>query len=626
MVAGRLFEFGDFRLDPAERLLFRSDKHVPLPPKAAEVLLLLVERRGHVVDKDTLLKEIWPDTFVEEGSLAQNISILRKVLTEGRDGKELIETIPKRGYRFIAAVKEVTPEVASPASQQESQTALVGRVGAWPRLLLWVAPLGLAALIATAYFTWHRYSAPPSFASPRIMLAVLPFENLTGDSTQEFFSDGMTEEMITQLGQMYPKHLGVIARTSAMQYKRAQKDAAQIGRDLRVDYILEGSIRRTGERVRISAQLIHARDQTHLWAHSYERDLQDILSVQATVARDVAYEIGIRLVPAVQGDSTGARLVKPEAYEAYLRGRHYLNSATSEQDLQNAISEFERAIAADARTALAHAGLANSYAALSDSYKPPREVLPKAKIAAQKALELDPNLSEAHAALGWVALAFDWNWSLAEQELRRAIALNPGNAQAHDLYANYLAAAGQHQEAAAESQRALELDPFSVLLNANRGWYLILAHQFDAAIEQERRALDLDPSSSSCRAFLAMAYAAQRQFPEALAEARRANAAEPSVMDMAAMAGVLATSGARPEAEDLLNKLKTMMKQRYICPYETATIYVGLGEKEEAFRWLEKGYETRENCMIYMKTDPAFDPLRADPRFSDLLRRVGFPR
>jgi TolB-like protein/Tfp pilus assembly protein PilF len=577
------------------------------------------------VDKDTLLKEIWPDTFVEEGSLAQNISTLRRVLTEGRDGKELIETIPKRGYRFIAAVKEITPEDASRGSSQESPPALVSRLGVWSNLLLWVAPLGLAALIAVAYFTWHHYSAPPRFASRRMMLAVLPFENLSGDSAQEFFSDGMTEEMITQLGQMYPKHLGVIARTSAMQYKHAQKSAAQIGRDLRVDYILEGSTRRTGERVRISAQLIDVRDQTHLWAHSYERDLQDILSVQATVARDVAEEIGIRLVPADQADSTGARLVKPEAYEAYLRGRYYLNSATSEQGLQNAINEFERAIAADGRTALAYAGLANSYAALSDSYKPPREVLPRAKISAQKALELDPNLSEAHAALGWTALAFDWNWSLAGQELRRAIVLNPGNALAHDLYANYLAASGQHSEALTESQRALELDPFSVSLNANRGWYLILAHQFDAAIEQERRALDLDPTSSSCRAFLAMAYAGQRRFREALVEARHANSAAPSVMDMAAMASVLATSGARTEAEQLLNQLRTMMKQRYVCPYETAAIYVGLGKKNDAFQWLEKGYESRESCMIYLKTDPTFDPLRSDPRLSDLLGRVGFP-
>lgn len=630
MTAGRLYEFGDFRLDPAERLLFCLGKHVSLPPKAVDVLVLLVERRGHLVDKDTLLKELWPNTFVEEGNLTQNISVLRRILTEGRDGKELIETIPKRGYRFIATVKEIPaapPQMLpddTPRTETPSTVNATTKTSTIVRSLSGVAALVLLAGLAVLYL---RRSSPRSADSPQrnVMLAVLPFENLSGDSAQEFFSDGVTEEMITQLGQMYPRHLGVIARTSAMQYKHAQKNTAQIGRELRVDYILEGSVRRAGERVRISAQLIHAPDQTHLWANSYERDLQDILSVQTSVARDVASEIGIRLVPEDQGHSAGAKPVKPEAYEAYLRGRHYFNSATSEQDLQNGIKEFERAIAADARTALAYAGLADSYAALSDYYEAPREVLPKAKMAAQKALELDANLSEAHAALGWVAFVYDWNWSLAEQELRRAIALNPGNAIAHDEYANYLTASGRHTEAFAESQRALELDPFSVLLNENRGWYLFLARQFDGAVVQERKALDLDPNCSTCRAYLAMAYAAKRQFPEALAEARQARATLNNPAYVAAMGGVLAVSGARLEAEDLLNKLKTMMKQRYICPFGTAEIYAGLGKKNEAFQSLEKGYDSRENCMIYLKTHPMFDSLRPDPQFSDLLRRGGFP-
>lgn len=627
MAPGRLFEFGDFRLDPIERLLFRANEHVPLPPKTAQILTLLVERHGHIVDKETLLKQIWPDTFVEEGSLTQNISILRKTLTEGRDGKEVIETIPKRGYRFVGSVREIATEVEARASPHESPPTPPAVTATLRSFLLWTAPLGVAALALAVYFAWHYYHPPRSaLTSPRVMLAVLPFQNLSGDPGQEFFSDGLTEEMITQLGQTYPRYLGVIARTSAMQYKHPQKDAAEIGRDLRVDYILEGSVRRAGDRVRITTQLIQVHDQTQVWAHSYQRDLPDILSVQTAVARDVAGQIGIRLVPGDHGNPLSTKPVKPEAYEAYLRGRQYFNSAASEQDLENAIHEFERAIAADSRTALAYAGLANSYAAMADYYEPPREVLPKAKIAAQKALELDPDLSEAHAALGWVALVYDWNWSMANQELQRAIELNPGNALAHDLYANYLAAAGRHSEAFVESQRALELDPFSVNLNANRGWYLILARQFDGAIEQEQKALDLDTKCATCRAFLAMAYALQHRLPEALAEARRAKSILSNPAEVAAIGGIFAISGARSEAEEVLNQLKTMMKHRYICPYGTAELYLGLGKKEEAFQSLENGYNWRENCMIYLRADPIFDPLRSDRRFAELLRRVDFPQ
>ncbi len=512
-----------------------------------------------------------------------------------------------------------------------SSTAIAGPprgAGANWKRAAWIGAgavaLLLVALAAPNVGGWRqRLLRPP--AAPKIQsLAVLPLENFSGDPSQEYFADGMTDALITDLAQIGA--VKVISRTSVMQYKgRKSKTLPVIAQELGVDGIVEGSVERSGDRVRITAQLIYAPADRHLWARSYERDLRDILSVQASVARDVASEIKIRLLPEEQARLAQGKPVNPEAYEAYLRGRHYFNSATSEQDLQNGINEFERAIAADARTALAYAGLADSYAALADYYKPPQEVLPKAKIAAQKALELEPNLSEAHAALGWVAFIYDWNWSLAEQELRRAIALNPGNALAHDAYANFLAASGRHTEAFAESQKALELDPFSIALNANRGWYLILARQFDGAVEQERKALDLDSNCSTCRAFLAMAYAALRRFPEALAEARRAKATLANPAELAAMGGVFAVSGARPEAEELLNKLKTMRKQRYICPFGTAEIYVGLDKKNEAFQWLENGYGSRENCMIYLKTDFTFDALRPDPQFSDLLRRVGFP-
>ena len=449
-------------------------------------------------------------------------------------------------------------------------------------------------------------------------VVILPLENLSKDTEQEYFAEGMTDQLTTNLAKL--GGLRVISRTSAMRYKGTRKPLAEIARELHVDAVVEGSVLRSGDRVRISAQLVDAATDQHLWAESYERDLRDVLALQSDVARGIADQIRIKLLP-----GQPARPVNPEAYEAYLRGRYELNAATSEADIDRSISSFELAMTKDPQSALGYAGLAVSFVALSDYYRPPREVMPKAKEAARKALELDEKLSEAHDALGWVEFIYGWNWSRAEQHLKRAIELNAGNALAHDHYANYLSSFARHTEAIAESQRAQEIDPLSLVIQADSGLYFYMSREYDRAIEQEHRAVDLAPNCYTCRTYLALAYAQKTQFAEALSEARRVRLPEASPIDVAATGSVIASAGERAEAERLLRDLRQVARRRFVCPYEIATTYLALGERNEALRWLEKAYAARSVCMIWLGVDPRLDPLRSDPRFQDLLRRIGLP-
>jgi TolB-like protein/DNA-binding winged helix-turn-helix (wHTH) protein len=441
--AKHLYAFGPFQLDPAQRLLFRDDGVVPLTPKALDTLLVLVENRGQLLTKDELLERVWPGTFVEEVTLAKNISTLRKALGEPPEGGEYIETHSKRGYRFVAEVHAIEREAsaapsASPAETPAPAAAPSARPPAWR-----VSAAVLAAvLLVTGAALWYRGRSLATPANGKIMLAVLPFENLSGDPAQEYFSSGLTEEMITQLGRLDPGRLGVIARTSAMQYKDAHKDVRQIGSELGVDYLLEGSVRREGNRVRISAQLIQVRDQSHQWAADYDRDLRDILALQSEVAGAIAQQIRLQLTPEQHARLQNARTLNAEAYESYLKGRFFWNKRTVEGH-QKAIEYFQKAVALDPNYAQAYAGLADAYALLGSWANPvmPRgEAMGQARAAAQKALSLDDSLSDAHASLGFVKMHYDWDFAGAEKEFQRAIALNPGYATAHHWYAYDLAA------------------------------------------------------------------------------------------------------------------------------------------------------------------------------------------
>jgi len=628
----QLYEFGPFRLDPTEHTLLREGRPIPLRPKVFDILLVLVKNHGHVLEKEQLMNAVWAEQFVEEGNINKNISMLRQALGEGDGGPKFIETVPKRGYRFIADVREVngndsvSEKVNTQSSNlQESNTSVTRQSPTQPAIRTLVLLLAIAAPVFTAtlaYLVFIRARRPqltPTITS----VVVLPFQNLSGDPSQEYFVDGMTDALIGDLAKMGA--LRVISRTSAMHYKHSQESLPEIARELNVDAVVEGTVQRVGDRVHVRAQLIHAASDSHLWAADYDRDLRDVLSLQSEVARAIAVEVRIKVTPAEQKLLVPKRVVAREAVDNYLQGRYFSNRRT-EQDMRRAISYFESAIKADSNYAPPYAGLADCYNQLGTALigvMPPTEARRTAEAAARKALEIDNELAEAHATLGYVSY-FNWNWAAAEEEFKRSLELNPNYASAHSQYAHYLVARERIDEALAEINRAQELDPLSLSISSSRGLILQNARRYDQAIEQLRRVLAIDPNHYQANWTLALTYVANGQIAEAIAASEKAVA----VSDRAPAAlGVLGlsygTAGRKREANKILNELSEMQKHRYVTPMAPAYIYMGLGNKEQAFAWLEKGLEERSNHIAFFKVSPTVDTLRSDPRFADLLRRIG---
>jgi len=470
---------------------------------------------------------------------------------------------------------------------------------------------------------WARHGvAPPKIES----IAVLPLENLSRDPEQEYFADGMTEELTTDLGQI--EALRVISRTSVMRFKgmRPAGGLAEIARQLRVDAVVEGSVLRSGDRVRITTQLIDARTDRHLWAQSYERDLRDVLELQSEVAQAIANEIKIKVTPQEQVRLARARPVSPEAHEAYLKGRYYWNLRT-EESLKRGIGYFQQAIEKDPGCALAYVGLADSYLNLIGwDLTAPREAYPRAKAAALKALEVDETLAEAHVPLGAAGFAYDWDWVGAEKELRRAIELNPSYATAHNFYAQCLMFMGRHNEALAEIKRAQDLDPVSPINNTVGGMVFFFARRYDEAIAECQRSLELNAGFYPAHLFLAEAYEQERLYDEAISEYRKATALqEGSTRAAAGLARGYAAAGRRTEALKIISDLRELSKRRYVSAYGIAQIYTALGDFDHAWAWLEKAFEERSFQLIWLKVDPTIDALRSDPRFQDLLHRMNFP-
>lgn len=639
MVVRCLYEFGGFRLDAADRLLYRDNEPVQLPPKAIETLLALVEKRGHLANKDELYERVWPNTFVEEGSLTQNIFLLRKTLGDDRNGNRIIATIPKRGYRFVwpVTVREETSlaghVVTAATVAQDRFIAAVeshgqSQAASRRRLSRWLTPVGLLLGLLAVLFSvkvgglreWlSNKRNPPHIES----LAVLPLENLTHDPAQEYFADGMTEALITELAQI--SALRVISRTSVMRYKGNGKSLPEIAQELKVDAVVEGSVMRSGDRVRITAELIHAPTDRHLWAKSYERDLREILRLQSEVAGAITAEIRVKLTPQEQTNLASARAVNPGAYEAYLKGRYHWNKLTLQQ-LQKARAYFEEAIEKDPTFALAYVGLADCYSYLGFfRWLPPQETSSKGKAAISKALELDDRLGHAHLTLAVLHWRFDWNWSAAEREFKRALELNPNYAFAHSNYAAFLALTGRVHEATTELQRARELDPVSIW--AKNAGVFFLARQYDTLMESSRGLLDLEPNSWLGHLWLGFAYEGLGKIPEAIPEYQEATELSGGDTDaVAALAHAYAVTGRTAQARKMLRELERSQRIRYISPYMTATIYAGLGDKNKAFELLERSYQERASDLPwFIKADPRIDNLRSDPRFQDLLRRIGLP-
>lgn len=616
-----VFEFGRFRLDPVERVLLADGQRVALTPKAFETLLALLEDCGHLLEKDKLLKRIWPDSFVEEGTLVQNISTLRKVLGEAPDGTMYIETVPRRGYRFCGAVREVHLE------QDSEKPVRSGGVFTSERTArpYWViGPAVAVALIFTLYVVEEHVRPHKQPISQKVMLAVLPFENLSGNVQQEYLSAGLTEELITQLGSLEPARLGVIARTSAMQYKDSHKDVRQISRELGVDYVLEGSVRRDADHVRITAQLIQSRDQTHVWAKEYDGNLSDILALQGDVARAVAREIQLRLTPEETARLAVVRPVDAEAYELYLKGRYFWNKRTVASYLK-AIEYFKAAISRDPKYAQAYTGLADAYALLGsvpNNEMRRKDAMPKAKAAALTALQLDESLAEAHTALAFEEMHYEWDWPSAEGEFKRALELNPNYATAHQWYAIWFVGRGSIDQALSQLSLADKADPLSLVIKADTADVLNCAGRYEQAAQVATRALELDPNFVLAHYALADSYVRQQQYPQAMAEYQKVLATDSgNVWARVGIARVFALTGQRPAAERLLKEvLKACGSDG--CFYEISNIYYSLGERDQGIEWLERAYQAHEGALIFLNAGlPQMLP-QPDPRYADLARRV----
>jgi TolB-like protein/DNA-binding winged helix-turn-helix (wHTH) protein/Tfp pilus assembly protein PilF len=600
------YEFGPYRLDAAERLLSRDGEVVPLQPKVFDLLLVMVERHGRLLEKDELMKAVWPDTIVEEVNLANNISILRKTI--GENGRQFIETAPKRGYRFVAEVREVGSDDLDPRRER--------RAFFMPRPA-WVAS-ALSLLLVTAVGYWKL--SPKAVIDPPIgSLAVLPLENLSGDPAQEYFADGMTDALIGDLARIGA--LRVISRTSVMHYKGTKKTLPEIAGELKVDAIIEGTVQRSGDHVSVRVLLIHVATDRHLWAETYERDLRDVLGLQGEVAQTIARQIQIKITPDEQARLASARPVNHKAYNDYLLGIYYWNKRT-EEHVRKSIDYFQSAVREDPNYAPAYAGLADSYAVLTFRFGDSREFAPKAKAAAAKAIEIDGSLAEAHVVMACVMAHFDWDWQGAEREFNRAIELNPGSPIAHLRYAQHMAQMGRTEESIAESERALDVDPVSLIINTGFGQRLKNARRYDQAARQLRKTLEMDPNFFPARIELGLVYAQQGRYADSLAELKKAVELSRDGA-LAELGYVYAASGQRREARQILVELRELSRRRYVSPVDIAFIHVGLGEKDQAFNWLERAYGEHSSKLTILKMDPRSDILRADPRFDELLRRIG---
>ena len=603
--------FGAYTLDLRSGELNKNGAKIKLPEQSFQILVELLRHPGEMVTRKQLEEKLWPDgTFVDfEHSLNAAVKRLREALHDSADNPRFVETIPRRGYRFIYPVE------GHEAKRRRWVWAMA--LAALPGLLVALLALNVGGLRDRL---WPRASSPAG----RVMLAVLPFDNLSGDPEQEYFSDGMTEEMIAQLGPLQPARLGVIARTSAMKYKNTDKGIGEIGQELGVDYILEGSVRREAERVRITAQLIQVSDQTQLWAESYERELAGVFAIQSDVAGRIARSLEVELLPAQQARLASASSVDPEAHEAYLKGRYYWNKRT-EEGIKKSLDYFQQAIARDPDYALAYSGLADAYSAgVAYGYLPGEESLPRMRAAALKAVELDDTLAEAHVSLSsisWEKL----DWLGVERELQHAIELNPNYATAHRWYSIHLAARGRHEQALVEAKKALELDPVSLPINVSVGVRFYYLRRYDQAIEQFNKTIELDPNYFHTYFWLGQVYGKNKMYDEAIAAHQKAFALSNRPYEVAGLGFAYGAAGRRDEALNILEELEQLSKQKYVFPMSFAFVYIGLGEREQALDWLEKSFEENPGRLASISVDPWFDPLRSDPRFQSLLRRMNFP-
>lgn len=639
--------FGTYEVSLQSGEVRKAGLRIKVQQQPMKLLEILLERPGEVVTREELRSRVWPNESFGDFDQALNIAIgkLRGALGDSAENPRFIETLPKRGYRFIAVLSVVDADARAkrpgsadgdlPGSErkspernaesghrvQDAGLTVAPKRRLWPtRRVIVALALVLSLPILAVWLFRSRSRAPTGIRS----LAVLPLDNLSGDASQNYFADGMTDELITDLAQI--SALRVISRTSVMAYKGARKSLPEIARELNVDAVVEGTVLRSGDQVRITAQLIEAPADKHLWAASYESDLRDTLTLQKKVASAIADQIRINLTPREQAALKNVKVVNPEAYESYLKGRYFWNKRTAD-GLKVALAYFNQAIEEDPKYAPAYSGLADTYALLGDwqyAVMTPKEAFPKAKAAAIKALELDSALGEAHNSLAFVLDGFDWDLDAGGKEFRRAIELNPGYATAHHWYAWHLSLLGRYDEAIAEMRKAENLDPLSLIINADLAELLVLAHSYDESIRQSRKTIEMDPNFALAHNQLAQAYLQKHMYDEAVAELQKAvQLSGDSPTCIANLARAYVASGKGSEAVKLLSDLKKRSNPGYSNASEIAMIYASLGDTDQAMNWLEKGYEERFNPGVLLR--PGFDPLRSDSRFQSLEHRIGLP-
>jgi len=617
-----------YELDLRPRRLRLGTRTLKLERIPLEILYLLVEHRGEIVSRDQIVSRIWGEgVFLDtDNSIRGAIRKLRRVLKDDADSPRFIQTVTGQGYRFIAPIIESAQPATVNTVAPAIATAIPHADRPGPSRRVLGALIGLAVvcvvLLLVGVLEWRRGS-DAAVGVRKTVLAILPFENLSRDPDQEFFSDGLTEEMIAQAGKLNRDRLAVLARSSVARYKGSQLSAREIGRELKADYLLQGSVRRDADRARISVQLIQAQSQTVVWTDTYDRELKDVLEVQDSVVRSIAREIHVALTEEEVAPPASARRISPEAHDAYMKGRFYWNKRTG-ASIEKAEKFFEEAIRIDPTYDLAYSGLADCNSGLAwHGFRAPADALPKAYTAAHKAIDINPQSGEAHASLA-LALSHRWEWTEAETEFRRALQLDPQYPNAHHWYGDYLSIRGRHQEALAEAQHALQLDPLNLMINTWVALRLYLAHDYSAAIAQSSDAVDLDANFAAGHLLLGEAYVQAGRYDESVNELRRASALSGDSPVYTAQVGVaLAAAGRRDEALEIVDALKASSRDRYVSPYGLAQIYAALQNEEGTFTWLRAAYDDRAVWMGYLAVDPVFDRYRSDPRFQDLLKQVG---
>jgi len=615
---------GEWRVDPALDEISKDGATVKLEPRAMRLLLCLVERSGQVVSVEQLLDEVWKDVVVTPNSVYQAVATLRRILGDNTKEPTYIANVLRRGYRLLAPVQWVDAAPELPGNPEANEGASKTPAKTWRRSpALWWAPALPIALLAIAYFVTLKPHKP--------MLVVLPFENLSGDANQEYFSDGMTEELITQLGSLDPEHLGVIARTSAMQYKGAHKDVAQIARELGVNYVLEGSTRGSKERIRVTAQLIASSDQAHIWAQSFDRDASDVLRLQSEVASAIAEKIQLALPQTTTARLTHSPSLNPQAHEAFLEGLNAENQRTKPA-FERAIESFNRAIAIEPRYAMAYAELSRTYSlGTVVGLGPPAEMMINARNAAIKALQIDDSVATAHTTLGFIHAHFEFDWPAAEREFLRGIELNASDANAHLFYSNsLLSPLGRHDEAIVEMKTAIRLDPFSAAVDSFLGRTYLWARRYSDAQTHLQKSVQRFPNFALNHVRLAHLYTYINKFDDAIAEETKAwvlsgvDAAE-SLKRADALRSALASKGPSGYWEKILEFSQTAVNapEAYSNSFGTAILYTRLGDMDRAIESLELAFTQHQLALTEIAIEPAFDPLQSDARFVTMLRRVG---